>query len=389
MSAIHPNETIMIIVANLLIGGQQRMALLLSQVLKSDYKVIFLVLDEQRDKDTYERPEGVEFIDLDSPPGSNGVSKLVNVYTRSRRIKSIKKVNNVATSVSFGESANIVNCLSRCKDKIITSIRGSYILTMGPRFADKLTIEYADDVVFISEGQRAEYAKYFGRSREKMHVIYNARDFGETQRLCDEPIDIDMGEESLVSVGRLVPGKCHVNLINAVALVKEKHPDVKLYIIGDGTERIKLEQHIDELGLKDNVFLLGMKTNPFAYISKASIFVYPSASEAFSNAVMEALFCRTPIITTDCKFGPREIISGKTDYGLTGRYVIEEWGILTPAFEEGNQNQSGNEKIFADAVMFLLENRQLMEKYRKLSKERCGVFFVDTYRNRWFDIIRE
>jgi glycosyltransferase involved in cell wall biosynthesis len=82
-----------------------------------------------------------------------------------------------------------------------------------------------------------------------------------------------------------------------------------LIILGDGPEKDHLLNIIKENSLERNVFLLGHKNNPYPYISKAKTFILTSESEAFGMVLVESLILGTPVISTDCEFGPREIIA--------------------------------------------------------------------------------
>ena len=89
--------------------------------------------------------------------------------------------------------------------------------------------------------------------------------------------------------------------------------DEKLIILGQGELNDDLRSLANELGLCDNVIFLGFKANPFKYMKRADMLVLSSLREAFGNVLVEAMACEIPVISTDCRSGPREIIAPNTD----------------------------------------------------------------------------
>ena len=83
---------------------------------------------------------------------------------------------------------------------------------------------------------------------------------------------------------------------------------MRLLILGEGEERPRLESLVAELGLGDCVALPGFGANPYAYLVRAAVFVLSSISEALPTALIEAMAVGTPVVATDCKCGPREIL---------------------------------------------------------------------------------
>jgi glycosyltransferase involved in cell wall biosynthesis len=75
---------------------------------------------------------------------------------------------------------------------------------------------------------------------------------------------------------------------------------------------------VNDLGLKDDVALLGFTENPYAYIARSAVFVMSSIYEGLPTVLIEAMALGTPVVSTNCKSGPGEILDG-------GRY-----GFLVP-----------------------------------------------------------
>lgn len=378
---------ILISVANLERGGQQRMAVLLSECLSMDHDVYFLVFSGKYKYGKYFNPVNVTFIDLDIDPEKKYIKKLSVVMKRVIEVRSIKKKYNIDISISFGETANIVNCLSKIKERVITSIRGSMILERGINLIDKLTFSGSDNVVFISQGQRDAYAQNAARFKNKFIVIYNSCDAQKIGKMSEEHVEEQFDEWTFVAVGRVTEVKCFDNLINSFEIAMKTYPQLRLYIIGDGDKASELKEMIKRKGLCSSILLIGDKNNPFAYMSKARGLLNSSGRESFSNVVLEGLACGIPVISTDCKYGPREILSNDTTYYQLNDYQKCKYGILTPAFDYHIGEQHKREMIFANAIIYLLQNKELELEYRTRAGERCEMFSVDHYLSDWNKII--
>jgi len=137
----------------------------------------------------------------------------------------------------------------------------------------------------------------------------------------------------IVAIGRLLAVKDYPTLIRAFAQVKEKKPDARMIIFGEGVERFKLEFLIAKLGLGACVSLAGVTTNVFCNLKNADLFVLSSSREAFGNVIVEALAVGTKVVCTDCG-GPREILED-------GKY-----GCLVPI---------GNPSLLAQGMLATLE----------------------------------
>ena len=120
----------------------------------------------------------------------------------------------------------------------------------------------------------------------------------------------------ILSAGRLVPLKDHATLLRAFARVVRLQP-ARLVILGEGPERGRLLRLAEELGVSEHVDMPGFKVNPFAYMSKARLMVHSSKYEGFPNVLVQAMACGTPVVSTDCDHGPREILED----GKWGRLV--------------------------------------------------------------------
>ncbi|MFE0674144.1 glycosyltransferase family 4 protein [Streptomyces sp. NPDC058867] len=121
----------------------------------------------------------------------------------------------------------------------------------------------------------------------------------------------------VVAAGRLVPVKRYDLLIEAFARVAATHPAWQLRIYGKGEEHHRLRRLIHGLGLSENVFLMGAAAPMEAEWVKGSIGAAASTFEPFGMTIVEAMRCGLPVVSTDCPYGPGEIIKD----GVDGRLV--------------------------------------------------------------------
>ncbi|MFI9150150.1 glycosyltransferase family 4 protein [Streptomyces sp. NPDC053367] len=127
----------------------------------------------------------------------------------------------------------------------------------------------------------------------------------------------DGSAKVVIAAGRLVPVKRYDLLIEAFALVAAERPDWRLRIYGKGDEQPRLRRLVEELGLYENVLLMGAAAPMEAEWVKGSIGVATSDFEPFGMTIVEAMRCGLPVVSTDCPFGPGEIIRD----GQDGRLV--------------------------------------------------------------------
>lgn len=381
-------KNIMIIVPNLSGGGQERIAAELTKILKDRYKVYLVNFSQTSDK--YDIDPNTKRIYLNIKESNSTLKKMSNVLKRCIRIRNLKRKNKIDLSISFGRSANIVNSLAKGKEKVIVSIRNTSDTEIKNRnVINTIIYERADKVLFVSKGQCLEALKYYSKIEKKCFVIYNPCDVDIIKKKSEEPVDISIGKNTIVSCGRLESVKCYYNLINSVILAKKQIEDLELLIIGEGREYQSLLSYIDQKNAKEYIKILPFTNNPFAIISKCKAFVFASRSEGFPNVICESLACGKAIISTDCLSGPREILGGDIIYGLKNNYSVENNGILTPVFSAG-KNERYNEEIYARAIVRIIRDEKLRKNYEKIAVNRALEFSVDLYKEqivKFFDAL--
>ncbi|WP_417898874.1 glycosyltransferase [Bacillus haimaensis] len=173
---------------------------------------------------------------------------------------------------------------------------------------------YASGYVAVSKCVAEESGEFLGIPSGNIDVIYNpVIDNSITSNAMEALSHPWLGNDqffTIVSVGRIFEAKDYPTLLYAFSKVHSERTNARLIILGDGKTSIKKEMHeiIDRLKLQDVVDLYGFAPNPYTFIKRASLFVLTSRWEGFGNVLVEALHLGTPVVSTNCKCGPEEIL---------------------------------------------------------------------------------
>ncbi|SDY19656.1 glycosyltransferase [Nitrosomonas sp. Nm33] len=194
----------------------------------------------------------------------------------------------------------------------------------------------ADAIAAVSRGVARDLAQTAHLPEELITLVYNPVDAEAVARAGQMPVEhpwlTDRSRPLILGVGRLHRQKDFPTLIRAFAIAR-KERDLRLVIVGEGSERKVLDTLCHQLGVQGDVLMPGFVDNPFAWMSHASLFVLSSAWEGFALVLLEALASSCPVISTDCPNGPREILQDDT------------YGALVPI---------GNPEAMADAMLATL-----------------------------------
>ncbi|MFO0611900.1 MAG: glycosyltransferase [Polyangiaceae bacterium] len=230
----------------------------------------------------------------------------------------------------------------------------------------------ADRVIALSDGVRDELVRESPRLADNTIVIHNAcvDERADAARMAPASRGVPASHRPvLVAAGRLIPQKDYDTLLAALVLVRER-VDAELWILGEGFERPKIEALIRQLGLSSAVRLLGFQTAVLDFMRRADVFVLSSVYEGFGNVVAEALAVGTPVVSTDCPYGPGEIISS------------EENGLLVPVRDPA---------ALARAVVRVLTDRELAARLRENGLSRAEAFragrIADAYADAFDDVL--
>ena len=179
-------------------------------------------------------------------------------------------------------------------------------------------LTFADRVVLVSERLLDQVTALDPDLARKAVVIPNGVDVEAVRAQAGEelpdPSLFDGDAPVILALGRLVPQKNFVRLLQAIAVAR-KSKDVRLLMIGTGPLEADLLLVADRLGIADAVRFIDPVPNPFPIMKRSAAMVLPSWWEGSSNVLLEAVACGMPIVASRTAGNAAEIL-GESRYGL-------------------------------------------------------------------------
>ena len=221
----------------------------------------------------------------------------------------------------------------------------------------------ASRVLVLATGARDDLIENFGVPAQKIHVMRSNAviDPGTEARLSKAAFEHPRERGLIVWVGRLSPEKDPLLAVEALSLLPAS-TGAHLRFIGDGTMKPAILARAAELGVADRVATAGHVSDPFQSLLAAELALCTSRFEGFGNAIVEALACGTPVVATDCPWGPREILQ-------SGRY-----GKLVPI---------GDATGLAAAIVQTLDS----PPDRAVLRERASRYTTDIAAREFIDVL--
>jgi len=180
----------------------------------------------------------------------------------------------------------------------------------------------ADYITTVSSSVERSVIEQYRVDKNNVNTIHNPIELETVRRNSVDTLNPQYETDYVLAVGRLVPVKQFDMLIRAFSQLRTKRK-IDLIILGDGPEKLKLEQLVNDLGLTQHVYLLGFVGNPWVYMARARLLVVCSRIEGFANVIVEAMAVGCPVLATRCG-GPEDIIKN----GQNGVLVETNCGAL-------------------------------------------------------------
>lgn len=180
------------------------------------------------------------------------------------------------------------------------------------RFLKRLL--FYDKVICICQEMKEDLIKLTFPLKNKVDFLYNPIDFEKIKLLAEEKFlkseEILSNQKYCLMIARLdcVP-KDFETLFRAYEIAKEKGYDGKLYLIGDGPDKEKVENLRKNSFVSKDIVLLGRKENPYNWLKKADKLILSSKYEGFAMVLLEGLCLEKEVISSNCKTGPKEILN--------------------------------------------------------------------------------
>ena len=382
-------KTIVISSGDLTMGGLQKVLVeYLKLIDKNKYRIVLLIANDYGKKNLFleEIPKNVE-IQFVRP--YNLVSKIAELsknrkilnrlllkryrYRSKRVFKSIfleklSKLGKIDLIIDFDGGLKSILDNLKAEKKIIwihSSIRKHKQDNKSKisRYGEEL--KKYDKIIAICKEMKEEIKELYPSLSHKIEYIYNPLDCNNIIEQGNENIEkMTSYEKELIesdyflAISRLdAVQKDFETLIEGYLILKNKGIKERLYIIGEGDGRVKIEKMIEEKKLVEDVILLGEKKNPYIWIKHSKLFIHSSRYEGLPTVLLEALMMDKFIVSSNCPTGPTEI--------LTKPKVGE-------LFNVGDANQLA-EKVLKilydkDYQKELLKNIQLKKKEFELSE---------------------
>jgi glycosyltransferase involved in cell wall biosynthesis len=328
-----------------------------------------VIIDKGRESEALNRlPPEVRVIDLAVPRLYLCLPKLIR-YLQQERPAAV-----LSASHYVNEMALWAKRLSGVPVRVVVSEHNQISQTVqhATQLKDRFTpwfarwfYPWADGIVAVSQGVAQDLAAVSGLPAEVIQVIYNPVITPSFLEKAQEPLDhpwFAPGQPPVIlGVGKLEQQKDFPTLIRAFAQVRQVCP-ARLMILGWGPDRPELEALGEQLGLTaEDISLPGYIGNPYAYMARAALFVLSSAWEGLPTVLIEAMAAGAPVVSTDCKSGPQEILNH-------GQY-----GELTPV---------GDSQALAEAML-----RALKGQSRTAAADWLNQFALEAVTQRYLDVL--
>lgn len=345
-------------------GGAERVATMLSNHWAHEGRSIVIVTFEAPEtKPYYPVDDRIDLRPLDVPSIPKPKWRAVQqTWRRVRALRAVIDETQPDVILSFLTKTNIIALLAAPKTLpvIISERNNPYLQRFDPmwRMMRALTFPGAHSFVAMTPEAIAYYPEH---QRPRARVIPNP---------VSLPADWQdrRSGRTLTAVGRLHPQKRFDLLIDAFAKIADAQPDWQLVIWGEGSERAALEAQTRRLGLQHRLTLAGLTPEPASWIETADILVMSSDYEGWGNVLTEALAAGVPAISTDCDFGPGEIIDH------------DECGLLVPC---------GDADALSKALTRVMENPDLRVRFAANGLEKARRFQVDAIARKWDEVITD
>ncbi len=347
-------NNIVLIMSRLGFGGAERVAVSFCNwiVENTDDKVTILKFDNN--DSAYELDNRVNVINFENNSG-NRVMAIINRYRFCK--KNLKKLNANLVFAMFYQTELYAYFSKPRNCKVIGSERCNVLeLSNLKKNITYYAAKKCNGFIFQTEGIKKTFPI---KVQKNSIVISNAI---SNKKVYD--IDVHNKENVITAMGRLNSQKGFDTLIKAFSIVNKKNSSYILKIFGEGSDRDTLQNLIDNLNLHDYVQLCGTKSDAINDVANSKIFVLSSRYEGMPNALIEAMAAGTACISTDCKFGPSELINdGKN-------------GLLIPVDDV---------RTLSEKILFLIKNDSARENIEKEAMKIRKKLDANTIYKKYYD----
>jgi len=346
-------------------GGADRVTLTILQHLDRTRFALTLVLVKVTGVLVEQIPADVPVVDLHARRLALAVVPL------ARAIRRLDPDVILSTSSGGNSIAVLARILARSRARLVLSERSALLRATSSRSRlavelplKRLTYRRADLVTAVSDGVARELVDRLRLPPGLVRTVGNPIVGPDAATVAAEPVAhpwFAAGMRVLLACGRLVPQKDYPTMLEALAHIRRSH-DVRLAILGDGPLRASLESRVSAMNLGGVVAFLGFDPNPLKYMARAFVLLLSSRVEGLPGTLIQSLSVGTPVIATDCDFGPREVV----------RDGIDGW--LVPV---------GDARAIADKTIELLDNPARRDELASAARSGASRFTIQLAMTRY------
>lgn len=316
-------------------------------------------------------PEPVTIVDLGARRTLGSILPLLSYLRRARPmgIISAHAAPNLCALLAGLMTSTRVVVTERLSLTAPEAIEEHWIRAWLTRLLVSISYPRAAGIVAVSHGVAEELRGWHGFTRDRVSVIYNPLDREALTRLAREPVDHPWFSEGglpiLIAVSRLEPQKDHELLLAAFSRLLRRR-DARLVILGEGSQRPRIEQLLALHAIEGKVSMLGHQENPYRFMSRSTALVHSSRYEGLANVLVEAMALGVPVVATECPTGTREVLAGG------------KAGMLVPM---------GDARALAAAMESVICGSELRETYRRAAQRVLERFDPETAISRYLDLL--
>ena len=345
------------------------------------------------------------------PSDTSNIFFQIRVFVkRIVEISRLKKSNRYDVCISYMDSANVVNILTRHSYKkcrtILNVVHNMSALAKSNRKYKyivspliKTLYNKADAIIAQTHDIKRDLAG-FGVSERQIFVNYSAVDikridetisdrFKQNDEFALRWIDKD---KTVITAGRFTVQKGHWHLIRAFRKVVDCIPDAKLVIFGNGGLKDYYLDLIRSYQLEDNVSLHDFDPDYVWYISHSAVFCFPSLHEGLGMALQDAMACNVACIAADYESGARELLTSGYDGQIEDIYNGDS-GIITRTLNcclyDTNIALDKAEECLAKAIVDLLQDKELRRELAIKARKKAESYDLKVIVDNWERIINE
>lgn len=374
------NKKIAFLINSLTSGGAERvLSIILNELKVQGYNIELICLEKNN---FYNINKDIKITYLSESNGKgNSIIKLLSIPLLAYKLKQYIKTNNIEIIQSHIYRANFINAIakllgSKHKLQMVNAGQVSMYKTKGligkvNLFLIHTLYPIADIIICKSKGMEVDLQSHFKKDLNTT-IINNPYDINKIESIYDEEIDNFKFQENkiyILYVGRFASFKKPEYIINSL---KNLNNNIELILLGDGPKKEDLITLSKDLELKDRIHFLGRVSNPYKFMKKANIFILSSDDgEGFPNVLAEAMICKVPVISTDCKSGPREILSPNSNINIQLKDTMEvtDKGILVPI---------ANIDKMTEAINLINEDKELQDTFKNNAYRRSKDFSLES-----------